>query len=132
MIPLIAAAALLGATGYFMWQRHDRCVDLIEAELRRFHYTGIELSMAWAKIGRNTYTYNVRYTDDRGRRHRNRCKVAVGAGDDVVRWEHALERPSAQRRAVEGATNPGLRISSKAAPNLDTSRAPSLPRRAKP
>jgi hypothetical protein len=102
MVPLVAAGAALLLMLWMIWHRHVRCVDLIEADLRRYHFTGIRASVAWGNIALHAYTYNVRYQDTRGRRHRNRARVYVRAEDaDAVHWQHRLERRSSQRRSID-------------------------------
>ena len=100
---LIAAGTALVLMIYVIWHRHVRCVDLIEAELRKHHFTGIRSSVALGAISLNFYTFNVRYVDTRGRRHRNRARVHVRDDSaDTVHWQHRLERPSSSaRRPVE-------------------------------
>lgn len=101
MAILWAAGGALVLMLVVMWQRHSRCVDLIEAELRRFHFTGIRTSVAWRSFGLDSYTYDVRYVDTRGRRRRNRARVPIRAELDEVHWQHRVERPSSQRRTLD-------------------------------
>jgi hypothetical protein len=96
---LIAAAGALVVMAYVIWQRHGRCVDLIEAELRRHHFTGIKASVSLGRISLSAYTFDVRYNDRRGRRHRNRATISVSDDwADSVRWQHRLERLSSPRK----------------------------------
>jgi hypothetical protein len=111
MVPLVAAGAALLLMLWVIWHRHVRCVDLIEAELRRYHFTGISASVAWGRVALHSYTYNVRYQDTRGRRHRNRARVSVRAEDeDAVHWQHRLERPSSQRKTVDDDSDMGAGV----------------------
>lgn len=111
MVSLFAAGAALVLMLWVIWHRHVRCVDLIEAELRRYHFTGIRASVAWGSIALHAYTYNVRYQDTRGRRHRNRARVSVRADDgNAVQWQHRVERPSSQRRTIDDDSDRGAGI----------------------
>jgi hypothetical protein len=102
MVPLLAAGAALLVMLSVRWHRHVRCVDLIEAELRRHHFTGIRASVAWGTLALHAYTYNVRYQDARGRPRRNRATVYVRSQlVDAVHWQHRLERPSSRRRVID-------------------------------
>jgi hypothetical protein len=112
MALLLAAATALVLMVWQMWHRHVRCVDLIEGELRRYHFTGIKPSIAWGRLALHVYTYNVIYQDTRGRRHRNRARVHVREEDaDAVRWQHRLERPSTQRKTMPDSDREvGIRV----------------------
>lgn len=101
MAVLLTAATALVLMLYLIWQRRVRCVDLIEADLRRHHFTGIEAKVAFGSIAVSRHTFDVRYVDTRGRRHRNRARV--GFSGDAVHWQHRLERPSSPRRTADDA-----------------------------
>jgi hypothetical protein len=102
MVVLLLAATALVLMIWLMWQRHVRCVDLIEGELRRYHFTGIKASIAWGNPAFHAYTYSVRYQDTRGRRHRNRARIHIrDEHADAVQWQHRLERLSSQRRTID-------------------------------
>ena len=92
MIPsVLGLVALLGVAGFFIWERHDTCKALIEGDLRRFHFKDITISPDWFDFDRDTFTYDVEYTDDTGRRVLNRCKVNVHLlGDQMVYWQHPI------------------------------------------
>ena len=102
MAMLIAAAIALVLMLSLIWQRRVRCVDLIEADLRRHHFTGIEAKMAFGGIALRHHTFDVRYVDTRGRKHRNRARVGSSIAD-AVQWQHRLERPSSPRKAADDA-----------------------------
>jgi hypothetical protein len=104
MIVLLAAATAFLLTVFLIWHRHSRCKDLLEAQLRRHHFTGIKASIAWGSLEMHAYTYNVRYFDRRGRRHRNRATVHVRAEHgDMVHWRHQLERPRSKHKPLGDA-----------------------------
>ena len=112
MALLLAATTALVLMLWLMWHRHVRCVDLIEGELRRYHFTAIKASVAWGRLSVHAYAYNVTYQDTRGRRHRNRARVDVREEHaDVVRWQHRLERPSSQRKTMRDDSDRDVGIS---------------------
>jgi hypothetical protein len=89
---IIAILGTLSAIGIVAWARHSEARARVLGALGRVHASNVKLSADWFDADRDTMTYDVEYTTRDGRRHSNRCKVAMHVGSDQgVYWERSLE-----------------------------------------
>lgn len=77
ILGLITAA---GVWAFFTWERHDMAKAHIHADLKRARATPISIKADWMDMDRDTLTYDVVYTDARGERVHNSCKVGIHQG----------------------------------------------------
>ena len=88
LLPALGLFAVLIVAVFLTWDRHAMCKSLVEGSLRRYHATDIAITTDWMDFDRDTFTYDVEYTDSSGKKQRNRCKVMSGnvLADDAVYW----------------------------------------------
>jgi hypothetical protein len=87
----IGIAVVAGVTGFLFWERHDRCKALIEADLRRYHFTEIQISIDWGSLDRYTMSYDVSYVSADNVRRRNHCDILLVSGrDNEVHWSTSI------------------------------------------
>jgi hypothetical protein len=91
----LGIVALLGACGFFAWERHQMCTAEIEGSLRKHHATDIEIVFDWMDFDHGTFTYDVQYRDRDGKAHHNRCKVTSRGypADESVYWVDPIDPP---------------------------------------
>lgn len=95
---ILGLATALGAAGFFAWDQHRRCIELIEGSLGKYHATDVDIKRNWMDYDRDTFTYDVTFRDRSGKLNSNRCKVTTRAdqADDAVYWSEPLAPPATQ------------------------------------
>lgn len=91
LFPLLGLAGVVGVAGFLAWERHDMAKTCIQADLLRSGAADARIEFDWTDFDRDTFTYDVTFTDRSGQRVANRCKVAVRAGAErTVYWARPL------------------------------------------
>jgi hypothetical protein len=92
LITLLLVVGTISALALIAWTRHNTARAQVLDALERIQATRAVLRPDWLDLDRGTMTYDVEYSTPDGRRHSNRCKVAIQVGSDhAVYWERSLQ-----------------------------------------
>ena len=92
LVTVLLVIGTLTAIALIAWTRHDTARARVLGALGRVHATRVALTPDWFDFDWDTMTYDVEYSTPDGKRHSNRCKVAIHIGSDQgIYWEKSLQ-----------------------------------------